>query len=37
MRGMAFYQIAAVNLFGIQLPAWAALLAAYKFKPKSKP
>ncbi|MEP3891841.1 MAG: hypothetical protein ABJN69_15405 [Hellea sp.] len=33
MRGMPFDQIAAVNLLGIQLPAWAALLAACKFEP----
>lgn len=30
MRGMPLDQIAAVNLFGIQLPAWLALMAAMK-------
>ena len=34
MRGMPFDQIAAVNLFGIQMPAWLALMAALKTKPK---
>jgi len=30
MRGMPFDQIAAVNLFGIQMPAWLALYGALK-------
>lgn len=34
MRGMPFDQIAAVNLFGIQFPAWLALIAAIKVKRK---
>lgn len=34
MRGMPFDQIAAVNLFGIQMPAWLALIAALKAKQK---
>ena len=32
MRGMPFDQIAAVNLFGIQMPAWLGLVAAFKSK-----
>jgi len=32
MRGMPFDQIAAVNLFGIQLPAWLAFIAALKVR-----
>ncbi|MCA8900662.1 MAG: hypothetical protein KDA53_05370 [Hyphomonas sp.] len=31
-RGAPFDQIAFVNLAGIQLPAWAALTAAFKFR-----
>ena len=32
MRGMAFDQVALVNLVGIQIPAWLALIGALKFK-----
>lgn len=32
MQGMPFDLIAAVNLFGIQLPAWLAMYAAVKTK-----
>jgi len=34
MRGFPFDQVAAVNFFGIQLPAWLALLAALRMSRK---
>ena len=32
-RGVPFDEIALVNLVGIQLPAWLALMAALQFRP----
>jgi len=34
-RGIPFDEVAIVNLFGIQLPAWLALMAALRLKEKS--